>query len=36
MEKMSESTSAKKILFLPCSGAGYNGELARQAAIQLT
>jgi len=33
---MSESTSAKKILFLPCSGAGYNGELARQAAIQLT
>ena len=36
MEKISESTSAKKILFLPCSGAGYNGELARQAAIQLT
>jgi uncharacterized metal-binding protein len=36
MEKMSESISAKKIILIPCSGAGYNGELARQAAIQLT
>lgn len=33
---MSSFTNAKKIIFIPCSGAGYNGELARQAAIQLT
>jgi len=33
---MSESIRVKKIILIPCSGAGYNGELARQAAIQLT
>jgi uncharacterized metal-binding protein len=33
---MTASTNARKIIFIPCSGAGYNGELARQAAIRFT